>query len=141
MMRKKCTFEENSIRNFEMEEEFDQLMQIEGLSSKIAERKELFSSIKHIFRPQTAVNIIGDGPNANIKSFYYLLLCHIRKEHFKKLVADYKQQEFNCGDEEEEFVGRRDRRVSFNDKGALFLNGPQYENYCLHLLKNFAFSR
>jgi len=38
-------------------------------------------------------------------------------------------------------MGRRDRRVSFNDKGALFLNGPQYENYCLHLLKKFAFSR
>lgn len=69
-------------------------MQIEGLGSKMQVRKELFVSIKHIFRPQTAVNIIGDGPNANIKSFYYLLLCHIRKEHFKKLVNDFKQKEF-----------------------------------------------
>ncbi len=38
-------------------------------------------------------------------------------------------------------IGRRDRRISFNNKGALFVNGPQYENYCLHLLKNFAFSK
>lgn len=38
-MRKKCTFEENAIRNFEMEEEFDEIMQIEGLGSKMQERK------------------------------------------------------------------------------------------------------
>lgn len=28
-----------------------------------------------------------------MKSFYYLLLCHIRKEHYKKLVTDFKQKE------------------------------------------------
>ncbi len=67
-------------------------MQIEGLGSKLAEKKELFVSIKHLFRPHTAVNVIGEGPNANIKSFYYLLLCHIRKEHYKKLVTDFKQK-------------------------------------------------
>jgi hypothetical protein len=78
-MRKRCTFEENTIQNFEIEEDFDKIMQIEGLGSKTGERKELFASIKHIFSPRTAVSIIGDGPNANIKSFYYLLLCHIRK--------------------------------------------------------------
>lgn len=75
-----------------MEEEFDQIMQIEGLGTKTTTKKELFVSIKHIFRPQTAVNIVGDGPNANIKSFYYLLLCHIRKEHYKKLVTEFRQK-------------------------------------------------
>ncbi len=30
--------------------------------------------------------------------------------------------------------------MSFNGKGAVFLNGPQYENYALHKLRIFAFS-
>jgi hypothetical protein len=33
-MRKRCTFEENTIQNFEIEEDFDKIMQIEGLGSK-----------------------------------------------------------------------------------------------------------
>lgn len=101
-------------------------MQIEGLSVHNEDRSEIFTSIKHLFHPQTAVNIIGDGPNANIRSFYYLLLCHIRKEHFRKLVIDFKQKQIVDSDEDSLFMARRERRVSFNDKGALFLNGPQY---------------
>jgi hypothetical protein len=54
-------------------------MQIQGLGHNNYENKELFPSIKHYFNPKNVVNIIGEGANANIKSFYYLLLCHIRK--------------------------------------------------------------
>jgi len=101
-------------------------MQIEGLSSNKEERKEVFPSIKHLFHANTTVNIVGEGPNANIRSFYYLLLCHIRKEHFKRLLNEMREKELMEIEGDDDMIGRRDRKVSFNGKGAIFLNGPQY---------------
>lgn len=77
-------------------------MQIQGLGHNNYENKELFPSIKHYFNPKNVVNIIGEGANANIKSFYYLLLCHIRKEHLKKLVTEFRKKEFDNGDSDDE---------------------------------------
>jgi hypothetical protein len=94
-----------------------------------------------LFNSNTSTNIIGKGPNANIRAFYYLLLCHIRKEHLKQLLNKHQQEEARQQTEEEEGF-RRDRRVSFSGKGgAVFMNGPQYENYALHKLRIFAFSK
>ena len=41
----------------------------------------------------------------------------------------------------EEQGDKIERRVSFNGKGAVFLNGPQYQNYALHKFRIYAFSR
>jgi hypothetical protein len=67
-------------------------MQIEGLTRNSDEHIHPFPSIKHLFHTNTVVNIVGEGPNANIRAFYYLLLCHIRKEHFKQLLIEHKQR-------------------------------------------------
>ena len=136
-MRKKCSFEQNVIHNLQIEQ-FQQIIKLQGLSHN-KPTPDTFPSIRHLFNQTNLLSIIGDGPNANIQSFYYLLLCHIRKQHCLKLLNDLKQKQIE--QQEKEPLERRDRRVSFNDKGALFVRGPQYENYCLHKLKMFAFSK
>lgn len=113
-------------------------MQIDGLTQSKGGQQDLYPSLKGLFQSQAPVSIIGSGPNANIRAFNYLLLCHIRKVHLTRLLEDQHQQEVDRLDREE--GPTRDRKVSFNDRGALFLKGPQYENYALHKLKIYAFS-
>ena len=62
-------------------------MQIEGLDKASERPKEPFPSLKDLFHTNTMTNIIGTGPNANIRAFNYLLLCHIRKVHLQQLLS------------------------------------------------------
>ena len=112
------------------------MMQIEGLSADRQTPAEPFPSVRTLFGGGR-VSAVGSGPNANIRSFAYLLLTHLRSEHLKQCLVTLKEEQQKA----EEEMGRRDRRVSFNNKGVLFLSGPQYENYTLHKLRIFAFSR
>lgn len=139
-MRRLRSFEENSVENLEIEEEFGRILEIEGLDLAQQPLQQPFPSLKALFQNKTLLTIIGKGPNANIRAFYYLLLCHIRNVHLKQLLNEHKKQTLNQIDQEEDDF-RHERRVSFNCKGTLFLNGPEYENFALHKLKMYAFSK
>jgi hypothetical protein len=62
-------------------------MQIEGLDKASERPKEPFPSLKDLFHNNTMTSIIGTSPNANIRAFNYLLLCHIRKVHLQQLLS------------------------------------------------------
>jgi|JI10StandDraft_1071094.scaffolds.fasta_scaffold1284272_2 hypothetical protein len=67
-------------------------MQIEGLTKSRGPNQDLFPSLRRLFQSNAAVSIIGRGPNANIRAFNYLLLCHIRKVHLKRLLEKQHQE-------------------------------------------------
>lgn len=114
-------------------------MQIEGLSQPTDYQKHHFSPVRALFNHQGNLHFLGQGPNANIRAFLYMLLAHIRREHFKKLLRKIKQEELRFM--EEEHPMKRERKVSFNGKGAIFDHGTEHDNYPLHKLKIFAFSK